>query len=124
MSKISINLIEQKLKEILKDQDDVDITKFDDATALNVIFATYYDQSSFNDIILERYLNEIQELKLAELQLRIELKFLKDRERQHRSQNYNDGQSVKNSTFEESQYAEKQIKQLQNICQAQEQYIK
>jgi hypothetical protein len=106
MSKISINLIEQKLKEILKDQDDVDITKFDDATALNVIFATYDDQSSFNDIILERYLNEIQELKLAELQLRIELKFLKDRERQHRSQNYNDGQSVKNSTFEESQYAE------------------
>jgi hypothetical protein len=87
MSKISINLIEQKLKEILKDQDDVDITKFDDATALNVIFATYDDQSSFNDIILERYLNEIQELKLAELQLRIELKFLKDRERQHRSQN-------------------------------------
>lgn len=41
MSKIGNQLVEQKLKELLAGHENVDYSKFDDNTALIVIFSTF-----------------------------------------------------------------------------------
>lgn len=82
MSKISNKVIEAKLKEILADQGSVDLSKFDDNTALNIIFAYFEDRLSFGELLFDQNLNEIQELKLVELELRTELDFYRARERE------------------------------------------
>lgn len=80
MSKISNKVIEAKLKTILDGHQGVDLSKFDDNSALALIFGFYDDQQDFSEIIIDKHIHEIQELKLAELDLRTELEYYKKRE--------------------------------------------
>ena len=82
MSKISNKIIEAKLRKILVDETGADPpAKFDDNTALTFIFNYFEDQISFNQILLEKNLDEIQELKVLEMALRAEIDFYKEREK-------------------------------------------
>lgn len=60
MSKISNKVIEAKLKTILDEQQGADLSKFDEHTALLLIFGFYDDQQDFSDIIIDKHINEIQ----------------------------------------------------------------